>query len=169
MKLSRIFATTALLALGSFNAQAAWVIATDAVPADSATNPDFDLANQNATTVGAWLSMLVGSGPLTVTSLGDIADGTASIGGLGQGYLAIHYGGGGLFGSPGSGGYNLAFSCVTACATINLTSFGPGDYTKATSNYRFYGTTTSVPEPATLGLLGLGMLGMAAARRRFRA
>jgi hypothetical protein len=36
----------------------------------------------------------------------------------------------------------------------------------ALSHYTLFGTRTQVPEPATLGLLGLGLLGVGMARRR---
>jgi hypothetical protein len=40
------------------------------------------------------------------------------------------------------------------------------DHLNSISHYAFGGGTTSVPEPATLSLLGLGILGLAAVRRR---
>ncbi len=170
MKLMKMATAATLLALASVNANAGWIVIVDPDTGDAATNPD-SLGNQNAGTVAAWLQDLLnlGSAP-TLTSQGDdLADPTSSISGLGAGLLAVHYGNGGAFGRQVEGQYNLAFSCSVDCGTINLASFGPQDYTKATSNFRFFGTETRVPEPATLGLLGLGLAGVGFVRRRRNA
>jgi hypothetical protein len=48
--------------------------------------------------------------------------------------------------------------------TLELSGFWPGR--GAISHVSFFGGVSSVPEPATLSLLGLGLFGLAAIRRR---
>jgi len=75
-------------------------------------------------------------------------------------YLAIKDGNS----SPGYYFYNL--SAWNGTESIYLNNFWPGR--GAISHISIWGgsTATSVPEPATLGLFGLGLLGLGAATRR---
>jgi hypothetical protein len=98
-----------------------------------------------------------------------------SIGGNGVGiqvYVEFLSGTGEVVGSVGAGanpndGF-IGFLASTAFTTIRLTSVGSGadNYFLDDMSYKMAGH--SVPEPGTVALLGVGLLGMSAALRRRR-
>jgi hypothetical protein len=65
------------------------------------------------------------------------------------------------YGDGGDGQQTLVWyvAGITDTVTVNTAKLG-------FSHFTLYGSSTSVPEPATLGLLGLGLLGVGLARRR---
>lgn len=97
-----------------------------------------------------------GVGSITLTSDGDLSSSTSSsfaVGGTFD-YLAIHYGKGELL---------FHWSQPQAANT----QFSIGNLPRGISNFRAYNSVTAVPEPATYGMLmlGMGVLGLMARRR----
>ena len=98
-----------------------------------------------------------GTGSLVLASQGDLASsksGTFSINSSFD-YLAIHYGRG-----------ELLFHRDSPVAANTVFNFG--NLPRGISNFRAYSAVSAVPEPATYGMLlmGLGLLGFMARRRR---
>lgn len=163
--LLRSAALAAVLLGGSTAAQAGWIQIADPDLTDTAINPGYGAggpANQNPATVGAWLADLINAP--SVTLLGQAEEfGAATISGLasaGSLYLTLHYGNYIVGLGNRQNNVTVAFSCSTGCASFT------GYVVEGLSNYRYYGTVRNVPEPLTLGLLGLGLAGVGFARRR---
>lgn len=98
-----------------------------------------------------------GVGSIVLTSDGNLSSSKSStfaVGGTFD-YLAIHYGKGELL---------FHWSQPQAANT----QFSIGNLPNGISNFRAYSSVTAVPEPATYGMLmlGMGILGLMARRRR---
>lgn len=142
-----------LLALSSW-AQAGWILV------DSENNPTdhSDLGSQSPAVIEAWLEDLLG-GTTDLNLVGESDDTPAELTGLEAGYIVLHYGNDEeIDGDKSNSVY--AYTCSVDCGTFTPESM------KGLSNYRLF--TTTVPEPGTLGLLGLGLAGLVLIRRRHR-
>ena len=150
------------------NANAGWMLVDDSGASGHAINPapansaPQGPANQNATSIKTWLDDLTGgaSNGLTLLDQGDSTpDVLSGLDALGATYIVLHYGN---YRDPRTGakmGYlNLAYeSNRDPCASFNPDNRG-------LSNYRIYGTP--IPEPGSLALLTLGLIGLAIGRKR---
>lgn len=158
------------LAIGSTTAHAAWIPIVDVDWTDSASNPDgpslpggqpSNQGTSGTSQLALWLQDLLNlpTAPTLLASADSFSG--SSITGIASGaqYLTLHYGN-----LLGLRNVTAAFGCSTGCESFT------GYTTQGLSNYRIFGTapTSSVPEPATLGLLGAGLLGLGLSRRRRR-
>ena len=155
-----------------------------AAPAANANLYDWTLACTDLT-IGC-----TGSGTLTTGAPGGITDSyivtgaTGSIDGFTIAGLSPYAGADNLFYDPatanpgyvdfggvsfmtvGGPDFNVGGSYTAGEYVLNDMSVNPAGYPNVPGSYDITFTVTAVPEPATLGLLGLGLAGLGLARRK---
>ena len=134
-------------------------VAADTVWVYDGANPS---GGQNAVDIQSLISSkfdlpLSGAGSLVFAAQGDLASSKSGSFTVSSSfdYLAVHYGRG-----------ELLFHWATPLAANSV--FSIANLPRGLSNFRAYNSVSAVPEPATYGMLmlGLGLLGFVARRRR---
>jgi hypothetical protein len=108
-------------------------------------------------------------GPLNLGGVGSQTNGTWAFTGSGTtSFLYFHFGGGGDTVATNPDYFVFQLTTPTGAASGTWTAGGTGADWNGMSNIAvaYRGTTTRVPEPTTLALLGLGLIGLTIVRRR---
>ncbi len=155
---------TLSLALGMFvasNASAGWILVDDSGAINGATNPGpanvspAGPDNQSPAAVKDWLDNVINGDSGSLLMEGDSTpDVLTGLDALGAVYIVLHYGNYQEGDLALSGNINIAYTCSSDCDSFNPVN-------KGLSGYRVYG----VPEPGTMALLSIGLLGLAFGRR----
>jgi hypothetical protein len=169
---STVIATA--LGLYAMSAQAGWTFTADTT--DPFTNPENGLAQGTGnppTDIQVWLKGLYNlsdyptftEGANVNASIGTITGLDAIIGSI----LTLHYGNTPDTAYPGNN-LTFAYQCVgdaASCGSFVLSALPPNP-DNGLSNYRLWNGDpgNKTPEPGTALLLGLGLFGIAAMRRR---
>jgi hypothetical protein len=120
----------------------------------TATLPDVIIFDDLLTAWGGFINTDIGGNGVGIQLTVELLAGNQVVGTVGAGT------------DPNNG--FLGFLSSAAFNTVRLTSVGSGADNYTLDNMRYKVASQSVPEPASLALLGAGLLGMAVATRRRR-